>query len=299
MIRSAAKSSLLVGLLVFGLATPAIAEDAAAVDAADAAGVATPTVEPVDSTAAPAGEPVYVAGPNDPWEGFNRKIFWFNEKVDIWVLRPVAIGWDFVLPEIVQTGIRNIFANVRFPVIFVNDILQAKPLQAGEDLGRFLVNTTVGIGGIWDPARRIGLPGNNEDFGQTLGYWGVPPGPFLVLPLLGPSNPRDTVGLAADSATMVYPYFVAWYITAAITATRVINTRARYIEEIDENRATALDFYALQRNAYMAFRENLVNDFQPSAEPESDDLYYFEDEEDEMFEAEESLSDGGSPDASP
>ena len=289
MIRSAGTSTLLVGLLTFALAAPAIA-DAAVADA---------PIETVDSRSAPAAEPIDVGGPNDPWEGFNRKIFWFNEKVDIWVLRPVAVGWDFVLPEIVQTGIRNIFANVRFPVIFVNDLLQAKPLQAGEDLGRFLVNTTVGVGGIWDPARRIGLPGNNEDFGQTLGYWGVPTGPYLVLPLLGPSNPRDTVGLTVDSFTTAYPYYVAWYVTTAITAARVINTRARYIEEIDENRATALDFYALQRNAYTAFRENLVNDFQPSTEPETDDLYYFEDEEDEMLEAEDSLDDGGSPDASP
>jgi phospholipid-binding lipoprotein MlaA len=220
-----------------------------------------------------------IAGPGDPWEGFNRKIFWFNDKLDIYLLRPVAVGWDFVLPDLVQTGIRNVFQNARFPIIFLNDLLQAKPVEAGQDLGRFVVNTTVGIGGLWDPAKRIGLTGNNEDFGQTLGYWGVPPGPFLVLPILGASNPRDTVGLVADSATMVHPYFLVWYISAAITTTNLINTRARYIEEIDENRASALDFYAFQRNAYMALRENLVNDYQPSADPQDDDLYYFEDEE--------------------
>jgi phospholipid-binding lipoprotein MlaA len=252
-------------------------------------------VDSAASSAALLGEPIELESPGDPWEGFNRRIFWFNEKVDIWVLRPVSIAWDFVLPDLVQTGIRNIFQNARFPVIFVNDILQAKPIEAGEDLGRFLVNTTVGIGGVWDPAKRIGLPGNNEDFGQTLGYWGVPPGPFLVLPVLGASNPRDTVGFVADSATMVYPYFIAWYISAAITTTNLINQRARYIEEIDENRATALDFYALQRNAYMALRENLVNDFEATTDPQDDDdLYYFEDEE-ESEEAEEAPAGGEEP----
>jgi len=225
------------------------------------------------------GEPLEISGPNDPWEGFNRKIFWFNDKLDIWVLRPVAVAWDFVLPDLVQTGVRNVFQNARFPVVFVNDLLQAKPVAAGEDLARFLINSTVGVGGLWDPAKGIGLSGNNEDFGQTLGYWGVPPGPFLMLPVLGPSNPRDTVGLAADAATMVHPYFLAWYVSAALTTTNLINTRARYIEEIDENRQSALDFYAFQRNAYMALRENLVNDHQQAAEPQDDDLYYFEDDE--------------------
>jgi phospholipid-binding lipoprotein MlaA len=235
------------------------------------------------------------SGPNDPWEGFNRGIFWFNEKVDIYFLGPVAVGWDFVMPDMVETAIKNIFANVRFPVIFLNDLLQAKPIAAGEDLGRFVLNTTVGIGGIWDPAKEIGLVGNNEDFGQTLGYWGVPPGPYLVLPLLGPSSPRDAVGLAADSAVQPYPYFIAWYISAAITATNVVNTRARYIEEIDENRKTALDYYSFQRNAYVSYRENLVKDREEDAEAPTDGLYDFEDE-DEDDEEEESDAGGGDGD---
>jgi phospholipid-binding lipoprotein MlaA len=225
------------------------------------------------------------SGPNDPWEGFNRGIFWFNEKADVYFLRPVSVGWDFVMPDMIQTAIRNVFANVRFPIIFLNDLLQAKPIQAGEDLGRFLLNTTVGVGGIWDPAKEVGLVGNNEDFGQTLGYWGVPPGPYLVLPLLGPSNPRDTVGLVADSAVQPYPYFIAWYISAAITATNMVNTRARYIEEIDENRETALDYYSFQRNAYVSYRENLVRDREEDDEAPSDGLYYFEDDEEEETDA--------------
>lgn len=221
------------------------------------------------------------SGPNDPWKGFNRGIFWFNERVDIYFLRPVSVGWDFVMPDMVQTAIKNVFANVRFPVIFLNDLLQAKPIEASEDIGRFVLNTTVGIGGIWDPAKEFGLVANNEDFGQTLGYWGVPPGPYLVLPFLGPSNPRDAVGLAADSAVQPYPYFISWYISAAITATNMVNTRARYIEEIDENRKTALDYYSFQRNAYVSYRENLVKDREEDDETPTDGLYYFEDEEEE------------------
>jgi phospholipid-binding lipoprotein MlaA len=220
------------------------------------------------------------SGPKDPWEGFNRGIFSFNEKVDIYFFRPVAVGWDFVVPELAQTAIRNVFANVRFPIIFLNDLLQAKPIQAGEDLGRFVLNTTVGIGGIWDPAKEFGILGNNEDFGQTLGYWGVPPGPYLVLPFLGPSSPRDAAGFVADSVVQPYPYFIAWYVSAALTATNLVNTRARYIEEIDENRKTALDYYSFQRNAYVSFRENLVRDREKEETP-SDGLYYFEDEEEE------------------
>jgi phospholipid-binding lipoprotein MlaA len=226
------------------------------------------------------------SGPNDPWEGFNRGIFWFNERADIYFLRPVAVGWDFVMPDMFQTAIKNIFANARFPVLFLNNLLQAKPIEAGEDLGRFLLNTTVGIGGIWDPAKEFGIVANNEDFGQTLGYWGVPPGPYLVLPLLGPSSPRGAAGLAVDSAVQPpYPYLIAWYISAAITATDFVNTRARYIEEIDESRETALDFYSFQRNAYVSYRENLVRDREEDDEAPTDDLYYFDDDEEEETDA--------------
>ena len=254
--------------------------------------------------AAAAAQSVFAAGagnddtevddsaPNDPWEGFNRGIFCFNEKVDKYALGPVAVAWDFVAPDMVQTAIKNIFMNVQFPIIFLNDLLQAKPIAAGEDLGRFILNTTVGIGGIWDPAKEIGLVGNDEDFGQTLGYWGVPPGPYLVLPLLGPSSPRDAVGGAVDAAVQPYPYFIAWYIEAALTATNLVNTRARYIEEIDEARRTSLDYYSFRRNLHVSSRENLVRDGEEDAKASRDDIYYF-DEEDDEEEEEEADADGG------
>jgi phospholipid-binding lipoprotein MlaA len=218
---------------------------------------------------------------NDPLESMNRRIFWFNEKADRWVIEPIATGWDWVMPRRVQTAIRNLFDNARFPIVFANDLLQAKPRQATEDVVRFVLNTTVGVAGLFDPASRLGLEANLEDFGQTLGYWGVPPGPYLVLPLLGPSSPRDTLGLVADSATRVYPYFLDLWINAVITGTDLINRRSLALETIREERKSAFDFYAFVRSAHIQLREDLVNDSEPEATDVSDDLYYFEDDDEE------------------
>ena len=122
--------------------------------------------------------------------------------------------------------VSNFFQNLRFPIVTGNDVLQAKPLAAASDVGRFVVNTTVGVAGFLDPATGWGLEQHNEDFGQTLGYWGVPPGPYLVLPFFGPSNPRDAVGLAADSFSTVYPYFIDYVYTVSANATNT-HQRAR------------------------------------------------------------------------
>jgi phospholipid-binding lipoprotein MlaA len=211
---------------------------------------------------------------NDPWEGLNRSIFSFNEGVDRWILEPVAKGWDFVMPDPVERAISRFFENAGFPVTFVNDLLQWKPLAAAQDVGRFALNTTAGIGGLFDPASEVGwLPDHDEDFGQTLGVWGVPPGPYLVLPVLGPSSPRDTGGLVVDSATLVYPYFLPFYVNAASTAVRIVNQRSRLLETIDEERKAAFDFYAAVRNAYIQSRANEVADRQPKSEESDHDLY--------------------------
>jgi phospholipid-binding lipoprotein MlaA len=210
---------------------------------------------------------------HDPWEGMNRGIFSFNEGLDRWILEPVATGWDFVMPDPVERAIARVFHNASFPVRFVNDLLQWKPLAAAQDAGRFALNTTAGIGGLFDPASEVGLPNSDEDFGQTLGVWGVPPGPYLVLPLLGPSNPRDTGGLVVDSATLVYPYFLPFWINATSTAVGIVNRRSRLLETIREERAAAFDFYVAVRNAYVQRRENQVADRQPKSEQEGDDLY--------------------------
>jgi phospholipid-binding lipoprotein MlaA len=218
----------------------------------------------------------------DPWEGFNRKIFWFNERLDNYVLEPVATGWDFALPRFVQTGIRNMYDNIKFPVTFVNDLLQGRPIDAGATLGRFLLNSTVGAAGFFDAAVEAGLEKHESDFGQTLGVWGVPPGPYLVLPLFGASSPRDTVGLAVDSVILPYGYFVPVWGSLTITAVDVVNRRSLLLETIREERRSAFDFYVFVRNLHIKSRANKVRGAKGDDEdtPESDeDLYYFDDEE--------------------
>ena len=220
---------------------------------------------------------------SDPWEGMNRGIFGFNEGVDRWVAEPIAKGVDFITPDPVERAIRRFFVNTLFPVRFVNDLLQAKPVAAAEDLARFVINTTVGVAGFFDPATKFGFEGHTEDFGQTLGYWGVPPGPYLVLPFIGPSSPRGTVGLIADSATRIYPFFIPMWMSAAITGTDLVNRRSLALETIAEERAAALDYYVAVRNAYVSYRENQVLDRKEDESDSSDDLYYIEPEEQESL----------------
>lgn len=217
---------------------------------------------------------------HDPLEGFNRGIFWFNERVDRYFLEPVAVGWDFVVPDPAQRGLRNFFDNLNFPVVFVNNLLQAKPLAAAEELGAFLLNSTLGIGGLVDARKRVGMAVHREDFGQTLGVWGVPPGPYLVIPFLGPSNPRDAVGMGVDSFGRVYSYFAPFYVNIVASGTNLVNRRSLLIDEIRDSRESAFDYYAFVRNAYVNYRQNQVLDREEEEEPEEsdDDLYYLDDE---------------------
>jgi phospholipid-binding lipoprotein MlaA len=135
---------------------------------------------------------------HDPWEGFNRRMYYFNAKADEYVLLPVVAGYKAVTPDIIETGITNFFSNLGEISVFINALLQAKPAVAAETFSRFAVNTTIGIFGFFDVATPIGLDEQNEDFGQTLGVWGINAGPYLVLPLLGPSSLRDATGSAID-----------------------------------------------------------------------------------------------------
>ena len=215
----------------------------------------------------------------DPWESMNRKTFAFNEWFDMKILMPVARGWDFVAPDPVQTAVSNVFATSDMSVVLANDILQLKPMRAGEDIARVVVNLTVGIVGLFDVATKLGIPRNQEDFGQTLGYWGVPAGPYLVLPIFGASNPRDTIGLIADTASHPWTYFVDWYISVPVSVFEFVNLRTIFLEDVDELRDAALDFYVFQRNAYGQTRELLVNDLESFDEEDEEDLYYFEEEE--------------------
>ncbi len=210
----------------------------------------------------------------DPWERMNRGTFWFNEKADHYVLEPAAKGWDWAMPETAQTGVRNFFANLRFPIHFVNNLLQLKPLSAGEDLARFLVNTTVGVVGFVDVASKIDVPKNDEDFGQTLGYYGVPAGPYLELPLLGPSSARDAPSRAVDGATQPLNYVLPLAVNAGLTVTEVVNVRAYYLEEIDQSRRDAFDYYIFRRDAYLDNREHRVSDRDPEESEEDEELYF-------------------------
>jgi phospholipid-binding lipoprotein MlaA len=224
------------------------------------------------SLAAPA-----VAQERDPWAGLNRPIFRFNDGLDRYILEPVARGYDFVTPDVVQGGITNFFANLWFPVVFTNCLLQGKPDQAAQSFGRFFTNTTIGLAGFIDVASYKGVPSPNEDFGQTLGYWGVGTGPYLVLPLWGPSNIRDTGGRFVDSATRVWPYFVPWWVSSGSGVIEIVNTRARYLEQVKDLRESSVDYYAAVRDAYLQRREALVEDrvgTEDKKTPVDDSLYY-------------------------
>jgi phospholipid-binding lipoprotein MlaA len=197
----------------------------------------------------------------DPWERLNRKTFWFNEKLDAYALEPVARGWDYITPDPVQKAISRFFNNLLFPVVFVNNILQRKPRGAIESLARFQTNTFLGGLGFYDLAADFGLPLQVEDTAQTLGVWGISPGPYLVLPFFGPSNPRDTVGLAGDFALGFYVYFVPIpVVTVAASAVNIVNERSRYLDEVSNMREASLDFYTAVRNAYVQRRWKLQND---------------------------------------
>ena len=136
----------------------------------------------------------------DPYEGFNRQMFAFNNGVDKYALGPAANVYEAVTPEFARDRVRDFLRNLRAPVIFVNDVLQAEPSRAADTFSRFAINTTVGLAGLWDPAGHMGIERHGEDFGQTMAVWGVDSGPFLVMPLLGPTTPRDMVGLGVDYA---------------------------------------------------------------------------------------------------
>jgi phospholipid-binding lipoprotein MlaA len=217
--------------------------------------------------------------PVDPWEGMNRRIFWFNEQVDAYLLEPAATAWDFVAPEPVQRSIGNFFVNARAPVRVGNDLLQGKIGASASDTARFLVNTTAGVGGLFDPATRLGLESRTEDFGQTLGRWGVGSGPYLVLPLLGPSTVRDALGLPVDSAMSIAPFFVDSLVLLGANAAEAVNTRARVLQEVRDARAAALDFYVAARQAYLQRRGALVEDRERMSEAAQEELYYPGEEE--------------------
>jgi phospholipid-binding lipoprotein MlaA len=208
--------------------------------------------------------------PRDRFERLNRAVFSFNQEVDRGIARPVAKAYVKVTPAPVRSGVANFLANLNYPVTAVNDLLQAKPVAFGKDVARLVVNTTIGIGGLFDPASKMGLEANEEDFGQTLGRWGVPSGPYLVLPLLGPSDVRDALGKVADHYTEPKTYLNDQKISWGLTGLDLLDTRAATLEAADViNRA--FDPYAFMRNAYLQRRQFLIYDGNPPEEPLSED----------------------------
>jgi phospholipid-binding lipoprotein MlaA len=200
---------------------------------------------------------------NDPIEPLNRAMYLVNDGLDTLVLRPAAEAYRIFLPPEVRTAIRNVLANLRSPVILVNDVLQGETQRAGTTAGRFLLNTTLGIGGIFDVAKDFGLLGHTEDFGQTLAVWGLPEGPYLFVPVLGPSNPRDLTGAGVDFATNPFSWLTGGELIETVTISRTVvgglDTREGLIEPLDALRSGSLDPYAALRSAYRQRRVNEIN----------------------------------------
>jgi len=207
----------------------------------------------------------------DPIEPFNRGVFWFNNNVDEYVIEPVARGYRYITPDPVRTSIKNFFQNLNFPIYLVSDLLQLKIDQAGTHTGRFLVNTTVGGLGFFDVAKEWGMEPHEEDLGSAFGNWGIGPGFYLVLPLLGPSNLRDSVGFAGE--TFLSPTLAVTYsnmdqstkniILFETNALRIVNIRAGLIETIDSAKEASLDYYSFVKHAYHQNREAVIHDGMP------------------------------------
>jgi phospholipid-binding lipoprotein MlaA len=219
---------------------------------------------------APGNDPSAVADENDPLEGVNRAIFGFNQGTDILLIRPVADIYRTLLPERVRNGVRNFLRNLSSPLFVANQLLQGDWKGAEVATKRFLVNTTVGIGGVMDIAADYDLPFEAEDFGQTLATWGIPEGPYIVLPLLGPSNVRDSVGLAVDSIGDPLNQWAGNTNQDWITYSRAggsgIDSRAGLIDPLDDLQRNSLDYYASLRSLYRQNRRQLINDGQVDVE---------------------------------
>lgn len=199
----------------------------------------------------------YASG-EDPWEGWNRKIFIFNDFLDRWALRPVAVGYQKVTGRQVRRGVRNVFNNLGEGKNLANNLLQAKFHDAGVDTARFMFNTSFGVLGIFDVATRMGLQRNDEDFGQTLGKWGVPSGPYVMLPLLGPSTLRDAPALVPDYYSTVYPYMRHDRPRYGMTGLEMVSRRESLLAA--EAMIGGGDRYRFVRNAWLQSREYRVRD---------------------------------------
>jgi phospholipid-binding lipoprotein MlaA len=196
----------------------------------------------------------------DPLEPINRGVFWFNDKLYFYLLKPVAKGYRWVMPDPLMRGIGNFFSNLASPIRIINAGLQGKFGDTGNELTRFAVNTTIGIGGFFDPAKnRFDIKKKNEDTGQTLGHYGIGPGPYLVLPFFGPSSLRDGVGLLVDSRMDLTYYLWEDLDYWAAIILRTVNTVALDKDTYEGIKKDALDPYLFVRDAWAQYRKNLVD----------------------------------------
>ncbi|BBL73021.1 MlaA family lipoprotein [Methylomagnum ishizawai] len=223
--------------------------------------------------------------PRDPWEGWNREVQSFNDKLDDYMMKPVARGYQYITPSIVDQGVTNFFSNVDDVAVIGNDLLQFKLLQTGQDVGRLVVNTTLGLGGFVDVAKHLSMPKHNEDLDQTLGAWGIPSGPYLVLPFIGPSTPRGVVGVAGDTMSnpinWINPVGIPW----GSGVLKTTDMRADLLSATKIMDEASVDRYEFMRNAYFQQRKYLIYDGNP---PMDEDL------EKEMDLELEGLDSGGS-----
>jgi phospholipid-binding lipoprotein MlaA len=212
----------------------------------------------------------------DPMEGMNRKFYNFNDTLDRNIFEPVARGYVKVTPDPVRAGVSKFFNNANYLNVIANDLLQGKPTQLAQDTGRFVVNSTVGVGGLFDPATKLGMPEHDEDLGQTLGTYGVGEGAYLVMPMMGPNSLRDLPGTA--SSFLLNPInYLSFPITFPLGALAAINTRANLLEASSIRDQAALDPYTFVREAYRQQREFKIYDGNP---PDDDFEEYIESEAD-------------------
>ena len=226
---------------------------------------------------------------SDPFERWNRGIFWFNNKVDRYIFEPVAEGYDSVMPDALQSCVGNFFSNVQYPSHLLSDVVQLKFSQAARHTGRFVINTTLGLGGLFDMAKHMGLEEHKEDFGTALAHHGVPAGPYIVVPILGPTTFRDGFGDLVDNLIdpiSVVPYSTAddsdaFLISGGLRGIDAVQTRADLLDAVDAAKDASVDYYLFIQSAYYQHRNNVINDRATKSDEEADPFA-----EDEAFDAE-------------
>lgn len=214
--------------------------------------------------------PVLADAPEDPWEETNREVFDFNMGLDRAVMRPVARGYRTVVPGPARSGISNALDNLTEPRTLINNVLQGDGEAAWNTFMRFMINSTVGLGGLFDVTTTGNFERRKEDFGQTLAVWGVDSGPYVMLPLFGPSTGRDTAGFLVDTVTDPFGFVFGFVPAIARTGTQMVDNRSELIEETEVLEDTAIDLYASVRTLYFQNREHEIRNGKP---PALDDLY--------------------------